>query len=131
MKTLEQIKSILAPFIDKSVRVTKTASKRENSQISVGSVKAGDLSLFDYAATEDRQAEVGISIFRGFNWFKTSPVVDVVNITEDGATIETEGGTYSLEIFDGKITCKDCGTKMLPVRKLHCDVCANCRIVLD
>lgn len=80
-------------------KLTKIGSKR-SSRVGIGQSKTGDLSMYVYEATDTLPEQIGLLITGyGFDYLRTSPIVKVVDQSEDSLTFETEGGIYKLEKY--------------------------------
>jgi hypothetical protein len=77
-------------------KLTKTASKRDNSMVFIGESLSGDLIIHDIQRDNKQITMVQIQ-GRGFEFMRTSPIVKVTDQTSDTILFETEGGHYKLE----------------------------------
>jgi hypothetical protein len=79
-------------------KLTKLSSKRPNSMVDVGQFVTGEFSLVEFPATDTLPEETGVHVGRGFSrGIRTSPVVGIVDQSENATTFETQGGVYRLE----------------------------------
>lgn len=80
-------------------RLTKISSKRSNSQVAVSQKVTGDISVITWPATKTQPEQCGVLVVgMGISdIIRTSPVVKIVNTTENSTTFETQGGVYKLE----------------------------------
>lgn len=92
IKALERFQKSKSRF-----KLTKIGSKRA-SYIGVGQFEVGDFHLHEYPATKTLPEAVGVEIVgNGFDFLRTSPVVKIIDHSENTTTFETEGGIYKLE----------------------------------
>lgn len=88
----------LKRFVGKEVRLTKKESKRPNWSVEVGHVSKGEFNLHFYPATGKLPEALGAEVVgNGFQFTRTSPIVKVVDESENSAIFETEGGVYVVE----------------------------------
>lgn len=85
---------------DQEFKLTKIGSKRPGSFVGRGQYEVGDFHIHVYEATDKLPEQYGAFITgRGFNYLRTSPIVKIVDQTDDSTTFETEGGIYKLEKY--------------------------------
>jgi len=75
-------------------KLTKTETSRPYSQVFVGESMIGPLSIVSVAG------KPGILVRcerTGYKYIRTSPVVEVLDATNNTLTFRTEGGVYKLE----------------------------------
>lgn len=122
---------------DQEFKLTKIGSKR-SGRVGVGQSETGDFYLHTYEATDELPEQVGVAIKgRGFSYLRTSPIVKIVDTTEDSTTFETEGGIYKVEKFPparpAPKKCDKCSTttdlKDMDM-KMGGLLCPNCRVIL-
>lgn len=86
---------------DAHFRLTKTFMKEGRpTMISVGQAVSGRLEIVEVKRYHDdpEPGKPGVLVIRGFStYIRTSPVVRVLDSTEDTVRFETEGGEYLLE----------------------------------
>lgn len=80
-------------------KLTKIGSKRSNSQVAVSQFSIGDVSLITWPATDNNPELFAVSVSGPgmYSYIRTSPIVKIVDATENSTTFETEGGVYKLE----------------------------------
>lgn len=100
--TREQLLAKLPPEFheldfDATYTLTKIGSKRPNIFVSEGDHIVGSLEVVQVPTTD----KAGIKVQGHVPWayMRTSPVLSVVDATENSLTFETEGGVYRLEKF--------------------------------
>lgn len=80
-------------------KLTKIGSKRPNSQVVVSQNVKGDISLVSWPATDKSPEQFAVMVIgMGMSdYLRTSPIVKIVDATENSVTFETAGGVYKLE----------------------------------
>ena len=91
-KTPEEFKNL---DDSREYKLTKVASSRPNIFVFEGDSVTGDLQIVEVSDLGLPGVKV---IGQGFtNYIRTSPIVKVVDKSENKITFQTEGGTYTLE----------------------------------
>ena len=91
-QTPEEFKKLLS---DEVYRLTKTKSSRPCSMVYAGDTVVGEIEIVDVKGTN--LPGLRIQGHHYTNYLRTSPIVKVIDTTENSITFITEGGEYLLE----------------------------------
>jgi hypothetical protein len=88
----EKTPQVIKDLPDVDYRLTKIHAKSEFTRVSPGEGVSGSLEVVDV------QGDPALRVTRGLSrYIRTSPIVKVLDQTQNGLTVETEGGIYKLE----------------------------------
>lgn len=81
-------------FKEQEVNLTKIEALREAKYVSAGNSQSGEMNVHTWS-----DGKISVVVMRGFKgYLRTSPVVKVLDETENSLRFQTEGGIYLMEL---------------------------------